>query len=245
MTELELLCRPLIRQLCAYWYYARCGEVPDREQVDRVLREHLIRIREKVEDDGRLKREFQRIEQPLIFFIDYTIKEGNFPFSEKWREIARDYNELSGDEKFFEQLSAALDDPDSSSRLVMFYLFMGLGFDGCHAGDPEYIQRRMKVCATRFPSAVGEEEAFSLASPDAGDPPVYFQKRRFRFFSVYTAMALLIVCLLGAWSWNFWVLYQETGDFRKSLCKAATAAGKIFTPDRKADKATPERGKDL
>ena len=240
MRELEQLCRPLVRQLCAYWYYTRCGEVPEREQVDQVLREHLIRIREKVEDDGRLKREFQRIEQPLIFFIDYTIKEGNFPFSEAWREIARDYNELSGDEKFFEQLAATLDDPDSAERLVMFYLFMGLGFDGCHAGDPEYIQRRMKVCAARFPSDAGAED---LSSPDAGEPPVCFRKRKFRFFSVYTAMAVLLLCLIGAWGWNFWVLYQETGDFRGALYKASTAAGKVFTPEPKAGNAIQEAGK--
>ena len=244
MRELEQLCRPLVRQLCAYWYYARCGEAPDREQVNRVLREHLIRIREKVEDDGRLKREFRRIEQPLIFFIDYTIKEGNFPFSEAWREIARDYNELSGDEKFFEQLAVTLDDPDSAEQLVMFYLFMGLGFDGCHAGDPEYIQRRMKVCAARFPSVDGAETS-SLGSPDVGEPPAYFLNRKVRFFSVYTALAVLFLCLIGAWGWNFWVLYQETGDFRRTLHKATLAAGKIFTPEPKAQKAVPQKGKAL
>ncbi len=244
MRELEQLCRPLVRQLCAYWYYARCGEVPDREQVNQVLREHLIRIREKVEDDGRLKREFQRIEQPLIFFIDYTIKEGHFPFSDAWREIARDYNELSGDEKFFEQLAQTLDDPDSAERLVMFYLFMGLGFEGCHAGDPEYILRRMKVCATRFPSGIGAGDP-SFSSPDAGEPPVYFQNRKIRFFSVYTLMTVLLFCLIGALSWNFWVLYQETGDFRRKLYKAALAAGKVFTSEPNARKAIPEKGKKL
>ena len=178
MRELEQLCRPLVRQLCAYWCYARCGEVPEREQVDRVLRGHLLRIREKVEDDGRLKREFQRIEQPLIFFIDYTIKEGNFPFSEAWREIARD-------------------------------------------------------C----------KDAFALSAPDAGEPPACFRKRGFRWFSVYTAMAALLLCLLGAWSWNFWVLYRETGDFRKTLYQAAAAASKVFTAESKAGKTPPENGK--
>ena len=244
MRELEHLCRPLVRQLCAYWCYARCGEAPEQEQVSRVLREHLIRIREKVEDDGRLKREFQRIEQPLIFFIDYTIKEGHFPFSEAWREIARDYNELSGDEKFFEQLASTLDDPDSAEQLVMFYLFMGLGFDGCHAGDPEYIQRRMKVCAARFPAGVGTEVP-PLASPDAGEPPACFRDRGFRFFSVYTALAVLLCCLIGAWVWNFWVLYEETRDFRRTLYQATMAAGKIFTPEPNVRKAIPEKGKAL
>ena len=80
MRELEQLCRPLVRSLCEYWYYACRGVSPDMEVVNHSLREHLIQIREKVEDNPQLKREFQKIEQPLVFFIDYTVKEGHFPF---------------------------------------------------------------------------------------------------------------------------------------------------------------------
>lgn len=226
MRELEQLCRPLVRSLCEYWYYACRGVSPDMEVVNHSLREHLIRIREQVEDDGRLKREFQKIEQPLVFFIDYTVKEGHFPFRDQWTEIARDYNELSGDEKFFDLLSESLDDPDSSEQLMMFYLFMGLGFDGCHVDDREYVQRRMKVCAARIQvPAMSEKE--TLSSADIDEPPAYFKNRRFRFFSVYTLLTILTLCLLGSLGWNFWTLYQETGDFRLALGRAANAAGKM------------------
>ncbi len=224
MRELEQLCRPLVRSLCEYWYYACRGVSPDMEVVNHSLREHLIRIREQVEDDGRLKREFQKIEQPLVFFIDYTVKEGHFPFRDQWTEIARDYNELSGDEKFFDLLSESLDDPDSSEQLMMFYLFMGLGFDGCHVDDREYVQRRMKVCAARIQLPATDE---TLSSADIDERPAYFKNRRFRFFSVYTLLTILTLCLLGSLGWNFWVLYQETGDFRDALGKAANAAGKM------------------
>ena len=196
------------------------------EVVNHSLREHLIRIREQVEDDGRLKREFQKIEQPLVFFIDYTVKEGHFPFRDQWTEIARDYNELSGDEKFFDLLSESLDDPDSSEQLMMFYLFMGLGFDGCHVDDREYVQRRMKVCAARIQLPAKSEEE-TLSSADIDEPPAYFKNRRFRFFSVYTLLTILTLCLLGSLGWNFWTLYQETGDFRLALGRAANAAGKM------------------
>lgn len=194
------------------------------EVVNHSLREHLIRIREQVEDDGRLKREFQKIEQPLVFFIDYTVKEGHFPFRDQWTEIARDYNELSGDEKFFDLLSDSLDDPDSSEQLMMFYLFMGLGFDGCHVDDREYVQRRMKVCAARIQLPATDE---TLSSADIDERPAYFKNRRFRFFSVYTLLTILTLCLLGSLGWNFWTLYQETGDFRLALGRAANAAGKM------------------
>ena len=225
MRELEQLCRPLVRSLCEYWYYACRGVSLDMEVVNHSLREHLIRIREQVEDDGRLKREFQKIEQPLVFFIDYTVKEGHFPFRDQWTEIARDYNELSGDEKFFDLLSDSLDDPDSSEQLMMFYLFMGLGFDGCHVDDREYVQRRMKVCAARIQLPAASEE--TLSSEDIDERPAYFMKSRFRFFSVYTLLTILTICLLGSLGWNFWVLYQETGDFRDALGKAVKAAGKV------------------
>ena len=225
MRELEQLCRPLVRSLCEYWYYACRGVSPDMEVVNHSLREHLIRIREQVEDDGRLKREFQKIEQPLVFFIDYTVKEGHFPFRDQWTEIARDYNELSGDEKFFDLLSDSLDDPDSSEQLMMFYLFMGLGFDGCHVDDREYVQRRMKVCAARIQLPATADE--TLSSADIEERPAYFKNRRFRFFSVYTLLTILTLYLLGSLGWNFWTLYQETGDFRLALGKAANAAGKM------------------
>ena len=231
MRALEQLCRPLVRSLCEYWYYACRGVSPDMEVVNHSLREHLILIRERVEDDSRLKREFQKIEQPLLFFIDYTVKEGHFPFREQWTEIARDYNELSGDEKFFDLLSDSLDDPDSSEQLMMFYLFMGLGFDGCHVDDREYVQRRMKVCAARIQLPPAGPEMESLSSADIDERPAYFKNKRFRFFSVYTLLLILFLCLLASLGWNFRVLYQETGDFRLALGKATKAAGKMLLSD--------------
>ena len=45
------------------------------------IRRALDDIRGRCEGDPVLRREFTRIERPLVFFIDYTIKEGAFPFS--------------------------------------------------------------------------------------------------------------------------------------------------------------------
>ncbi len=241
MRELEKLCRPLIRQLCQYRYYARCGTALEMQVLDRSLREELMKIREAVEDDGHLKREFSRIEQPLVFFIDYTVKEGNFPFSREWREIARDYNELSGDEKFFEQLADNLDDPDSSERLMMFYLFMGLGFDGCHDGDHEYIQRRMKVCSTRFPlPELPTLEQLSTSGLTSGED--FLRNRRFRLFSVYTALICSCILMLTALGWNCLNLYRETGDFRTALHDAFFAAAKVPLNQNTEENIAPEKG---
>lgn len=244
MKELEKLCRPLVRSLCEYWYYAKCGTAPDVKEVDHTLREQLMQIREKAEDDNHLKRDFQRIELPLVFFIDYTIKEGPFPFGRDWTEIARDYNELSGDEAFFELLTENLDDPDSSERLMMYYLFLGLGFDGCHAGDQEYIQRRMKVCATRMPE-IQPSRLGAFSSPDVAEPPAFFMKKRYHFFSIYTALAVLALCLLTAIGWNFWVFYHETGDFRKALKKAEDAMKENFLSDQATKNAFRQKGQAL
>ncbi len=148
-NRLEELCRPIVSKLCVYWQIANAGEKLDAESVELNLRSLLSSIKEQISEDPSLKKGFSKIEKPLVFFIDYTIREGHFPFSRDWHELSYDYNELSGDEKFFDLLTESLDDPDTSEQLYMYYLFLGLGFDGCQT-DHEYIERRMKVCATRF-----------------------------------------------------------------------------------------------
>jgi hypothetical protein len=74
---------------------------------------------EKARRDPRLEREFAWIEKPLVFFIDYMVKEGRFPFREGWWELSRNYNELSGDEKFFDLLTETLNHPDCENSFIL------------------------------------------------------------------------------------------------------------------------------
>lgn len=246
MSQLEKLCRPLIHSVCEYWQFAHFGTELNQEAVTRDLRNQLAEIRLKTEDDPILRKEFAKIEQPLVFFIDYTVKEGPFNFKSDWQEIARDYDELSGDEKFFDMLSETLDDPDAAEQLMLYYLFMGLGFDGCQT-KKEYIERRMKLCATRFSQTV-TPNGKNLSAPEVAIHPKFRAGKGNWFFSVYSWMILLFVLMCAALYWNILVFSHETASFRQVLDQAVESARwKIVYPENKRKKITPhqsEREKD-
>jgi type VI protein secretion system component VasF len=111
----------------------------------------LIAAREAALRNQKLEWEFSRIERPLVFFIDYIVKEGPFQFKDEWRELGRNYNELSGDEKFFDVFAESINDPECANPVMLFYLMLGLGFDGIYRSDPMYIKNCMKQINDRYP----------------------------------------------------------------------------------------------
>jgi len=149
MNRLEELCRPLILLVCDYYNSARAGAAVNPAEMRHEILIAIDDVRRKCENDAPLRRDFDKVEQPIIFFIDYMIKEGNFPFSRSWEPIAHDYQELSGDAKFYDLLAETLDDPTASDTLQIFYLLMGVGFDGCFKKKRENVAHRMQLCAVR------------------------------------------------------------------------------------------------
>lgn len=71
--SLEALCRPVVHAICQYWYASHAGFKFKAADIHRDLSEKIAQIRSSVEEDPILKRDFSKIECPLIFFIDYTI----------------------------------------------------------------------------------------------------------------------------------------------------------------------------
>ncbi|MCQ2966214.1 MAG: DotU family type IV/VI secretion system protein [Alphaproteobacteria bacterium] len=224
MQTLEGLCRPILMAVCNYWQYIDAGFSPDKEVFRREILAMFSDAKEEAAKSPSLEREFLRMERPLVFFVDYMVKEGNFPFKNEWRELGRNYNELSGDEKFFDMLTDALDDPDTGSCLEMFYDMIGLGFCGIYQNDPEYIDRRMKVCASRFSAGkldVGTEEITPLdysVTKKCVLPPVRKIKR------AKTWLAVTIGLLVLSFSYNITRFSQATHDYRVALQNASKEA---------------------
>ncbi len=240
MNRLEALCRPLIDLVCEYRCFSKAGAPVAAETMRSDIRRALDDIRGRCEGDPVLRREFTRIERPLVFFIDYTIKEGAFPFSREWRELARDYSELSGDEKFFDLLSENLDDPEAADSLAVFYLLMGLGFDGSCRGNAEYVERRMKLCAARFPKGFDarEDALFAGAGKDA------VRRRGVRSRKPAVLLALAAVFAACAFCCNFYVFRKETAEYRAALASAVAAARPAYasSADDSAENAVPFDG---
>jgi type VI secretion system protein ImpK len=105
-------------------------------------------------NDVRLSAQVQKLELPLIFFVDSLISESSLPFAAQWNQnrLAYERNELAGDEKFFDLLEETLKDPsdDASERLSVFYICVGLGFSGIYFRQPEYLRKTMLTIAPRI-----------------------------------------------------------------------------------------------
>lgn len=220
MNDLEKLCRPLLMCVCDYWQYVRAGNPADKEAFQRQINILMAEAKENASKDPVLERDFTRMERPLVFFVDYMVKEGGFPFAGEWREIARKYNELSGDEKFFDLLSDALDDPDSSDSLEVFYTMMGLGFDGIYRDDPAYIERRMKVCSSRFSKSKFDVSKEGLTPIDPEKHGKSVEKKVSFFRSIKFVMLLCFLFMTVSFGINLSVFLKETKEYRHALNSA-------------------------
>jgi type VI protein secretion system component VasF len=226
-ATLEELCRPVLTTLCNYWQLNQAGFPPTAEKFRKDIEAVLEDAKRNAAADTGLSREYERIERPLVFFIDFMVKEGSFPFNRDWRELGRNFNELSGDEKFFNLLNEALEDSKAENLIPLFYTMLGLGFEGAYVNDSAAIAGIMRQCAARFPDEL-----------DLGEEPIVTVETENRFAGVKKGgslkplrMTLLFsfLLLLVSLVVNFKVFYNSTLPFRESLSGAAAQAREIQT----------------
>jgi type VI protein secretion system component VasF len=215
-TELEKLCYPVFSCICNYWQLSCITDYIDKEKFQRDITGLLFQAKRIAEQDPRLAREYEWIEKPLVFFIDYMVKEGRFPFRQEWIELSRKYNELSGDEKFFDLLSQALNHPELHSSCVLFYIMLGLGFDGAYHYNHEYIKHCMQLCMEK--SATD----YDINSEPVIDIPLKkysFKKQRKSTIRVtlIASAIFMVVCFII----NLMVFINTTENYRKILKKTA------------------------
>lgn len=222
MNDLEQLASPIFVAVCNYRQLVKEGKTPSKEQFQSQISGLLSDAKSTAELNPVLAKSFSKIEKPLVFFIDYIVKEGGFPFAAEWREMARGYNELSGDEKFFNLLASALDDPDSDNTIDLFYMMMGLGFDGIYKNDRDFIEKRMRVCMTRMRGTdITTEPLTPLTdTPDRCAP----QKSKSFFFNLRFAAVVAGILLVIAMAANITAFVQATANYRAALSEATDAS---------------------
>ncbi|MDR0403081.1 MAG: DotU family type IV/VI secretion system protein [Treponema sp.] len=217
-SELEKICNPLFLAICHYWQLA----CMDSQIVLKPFREKIVSLLEDTKQaaalDEALAKEFAVIEKPLVFFVDYMVREGRFSFRNDWQILARSYNELSGDEKFFELLEETLNYPSTKNSAVLFFIMLGLGFDGIHRENQAYIQRCMMTCAQRAQAA--EFDIFS--EPILGGAPkrkgAFIRRRRPGVrFALIASTAFMVLCFI----FNVIMFLKTTGGYRELLSKTA------------------------
>ena len=150
MTLLEL-CEPLFQYVCRLNRSAEKGCALEIEKVRNEIKRKFEELKQNASADQYLADQYEKVELPLIFFVDFMIKESKLNFRFDWVELARERNELAGDEKFFDLLDAELADPGNAAteQLVIFYTCLGLGFTGVYTGLPDDIRRMMLKISAR------------------------------------------------------------------------------------------------
>ncbi len=127
-------------------------------------------MQQKGAKDFRLGSQIEKIELPMMFFVDSLISESQLQFAGQWNQnrLAYEKNELAGDEKFFDLLEQDLKDQsaEAAERLQVFYVCIGLGFNGIYFKQPELLRKTMLTIAPRIKRSIEVDEAAKIC-PDA------------------------------------------------------------------------------
>lgn len=161
MTLCELF-TPLITYLVNSRCEAARGHAPDQE----VLMSHLMRELARIRKTGAAARELpqEALEDACrysAFYIDYMVHEGAFPYAQQWQDLGRSrYNELAGDEKFFDYMRRWLDEdtPMAHEHLRLMYDMVASGFSGSLERRSVRLEELMRRAAERL-AVMPEEEA--------------------------------------------------------------------------------------
>lgn len=219
-TELRLheLCEPLFQYVCRLNRSARKGVGLEPSLVRTDIQALFSDMRSRATQEQGLADQFAKVELPLIYFVDYMIKESNLTFSHQWRELAHDQGKLSGDEEFFDLLDETLRDPSESAtqRLAVFYTCLGLGFTGFYTGQPDYLRKKMMEIQSRIRGFVDADmvgricpETYEHVDARPLDlPPVR---------DLTALVVILVAALIGVMVTNTLLYTRSVGDLKRSM----------------------------
>jgi type VI secretion system protein ImpK len=173
MTLLEL-CEPVFKKVCLLNRLAREGAslstAIDSDRLRLEIKELFSDIQKRASATPGLAAQWQKLELPMIFFVDSMIAECGLSISATWNRnrIAYEQKELAGDEKFFDLLDDTLKDPsqEATERLQIFYTCLGLGFTGWYAGQNEYLRGKMLDISHRIGSVIEASQSTRIC-PEA------------------------------------------------------------------------------
>ena len=226
MTLLEV-CEPLFQYACRINQRATLGDHPDPVQVEADVEGIFQSMRAKASGKAGLSEQYEKVEMPLIFFIDNIIFESQLSFARDWPRLAYKRNEMAGDEKFFvlldEELRERSTTPSLAERLAVYYTCLGLGFTGWHAGEPDVLRRYMRQLEPRVRSFIEAEkkrvtpEAYEhTLRDDLTEPPAR------PLTKIVIALVGLVVVLFAG---NAYLYRARTNQLNTALEKISQTGG--------------------
>jgi type VI secretion system protein ImpK len=174
----------------------------------------------KASAEVRLSQQYRKIELALIFFVDSLISESKLSFASEWNQnrLAFDRQELTGDEKFFDLMQEAQNDPsdDASERLAVFYICIGLGFTGSYFNQPELLRKTMLTIAPRIRHLVENDQNAKICPEayEAVDTRDLVQPPSSRLAFVGLIFAGFVLAILISY---FWMYRQASSHLNESM----------------------------
>jgi type IV/VI secretion system ImpK/VasF family protein len=213
MTPLEL-CEPLFLKVCELNRMARLGQSQDYLEVRSEIKGLFEDMSQRAGSDGKLAPQFKRLELPLIFFVDSMVASSKLKFADEWHQnrLAKEkYNELAGDDRFFDLLEETINDPsdEASDRLAVFYVCLGLGFVGACLGQPDQLKGYMSKIAPRIRHLVDVDRKSRLC-PDAykADTRILTEPPSSRMVLIGIVFVFLVVAVLVV----YYAMYAKATD---------------------------------
>ena len=162
MKLLEL-CDPLFKYICLLNRSVKKQASIDAAQAESDIEAILSEIKSKARANSAagLSDQYEKMEMPLIFFVDNVIANCPPPLSDNWQRLAYKRDRVTGDTDFCEELNRTLAEPDtpsSTDRLSIFYTCVGLGFTGDELQDPNVRRDRMAKLSRRIRSVLELED---------------------------------------------------------------------------------------
>jgi type IV/VI secretion system ImpK/VasF family protein len=153
MKLLELY-ENLFQYVCRLNRAAKTPVHPEYVRVRSEIKELFNEVDRNASGDVRLHNQIRQLELSMIFFVDNLICTSRLKFAGQWAEnrMAKERNELAGDERFFDFLDQDLKDTSEEAveRLAVYYACLGLGFMGMYQGQPDQIRRYMEQIFPRI-----------------------------------------------------------------------------------------------
>jgi type IV/VI secretion system ImpK/VasF family protein len=153
MKLLELY-ENLFQYVCRLNRAARTPAHPEYVRTRTEVKELLNEVKRNAAPDVRLRNQVDTLELSMIFFLDNVICTSRLKLASDWaaNRLAKDRNELAGDERFFDFLDQDMKDTSDEAveRLAVYYTCLGLGFMGMYQGDPGKIRNYMEQIFPRI-----------------------------------------------------------------------------------------------
>ena len=228
MTLLEL-CEPLFQYICYLRRSARAGASFEMSRVRSEIEGTLQQMREQARADSHLRTQFEKVELPLIFFVDFMIKESSLEFADQWEEIAfSEYQELAGDERFFDFLEETLDErgQEADERLEIYYTCIGLGFSGFYTGQPEALREKMQQISARIRGRLqGDQSRLCPEAYEHVDTTDLIEPPGYSLLGMGLALVGLVVLLLVVNGYLFHLASDELEEALDSIQQVQVEPG--------------------